>query len=104
MLNNICCRNPVKAGTMASSPGPKPDAANERCKPLVQEVTAMECIAPENADHFSSNSLTFGLALATQIEVVQVRIEFHFLRDLSWRLEYSIFFRFMGLSPIDQSL
>ena len=104
MLNNICCRNPGKSRYNGLISGPKPDAANERCKPLVQEVTAMECIAPENADHFSSNSLTLGLCTTNRIEVVQVRIEFHFLRDLSWRLEYSIFFRFMGFSPIDQSL
>ena len=50
----------VKAGTIASSPGPKPDAARERCNPLVQEVTAIECAAFVKLDHLSSNSFTFG--------------------------------------------
>ena len=50
----------VKAGTMASSPGPNPDAARDKCNPLVHEVTAMECLAFVKFDHFSSNSLTFG--------------------------------------------
>ena len=49
----------VKAGTIASSPGPKPKAASDRCNALVQEVTAIECSAWVKIDHFSSNSPTF---------------------------------------------
>ena len=45
---------------MTSSPGRSPSAASERCIAVVQEVTAIECLAPVNADHLSSNSRTFG--------------------------------------------
>ena len=50
----------VKAGTIASSVGPKSKAARDKCRPLVHDVTAMECLAPVKFDHLSSNSLTFG--------------------------------------------
>lgn len=50
----------VNAGMIASSPGPKPKAASDRCKAVVQEVTAMLCSAPVNLDHLSSNSRTYG--------------------------------------------
>ena len=50
----------VEAGTMASSPDPKPKAARERCSAVVQKVTAKECLASVKVDHFSSNSLTCG--------------------------------------------
>ena len=46
MLNNISRRNQVKAGTIASSPGPKSKAAREICIADVQEVTAIEFLEP----------------------------------------------------------
>ena len=49
----------VNAGTIASSPLTKTQAARERCKPLVHDVTAIEFCAPVNAHHFSSNSFNF---------------------------------------------
>src|SRR5216683_7351022 len=50
----------VNDGTMTSSPLPTPAVASARCRPVVQEVVAMPCLAPTyNATAFS-NSATFG--------------------------------------------
>ena len=50
----------VNAGRITSSPGFTPKAAKARCIPLVQDVTAKECLAPVNLLHLFSKSLTCG--------------------------------------------
>ena len=41
----------VNAGTMASSSIPKPNAASERCRAVVHDVTAIECFEPVNVEN-----------------------------------------------------
>ena len=60
VLHHIGRRDPGEAGTIASSPGPKPNAANDKCKAVVQLVTAILCSAPVNAHQACSNSRTLG--------------------------------------------
>jgi hypothetical protein len=54
-------------GTITSSPGPTPTASMARCRPVVQELTAMPCAAPTRAANVSSNVATRG-PCATQPE------------------------------------
>ena len=50
----------VNDGTMTSSPGPTSIEASARCKPVVQEVVAMPCLAPTYAATAFSKSATLG--------------------------------------------
>src|ERR1017187_4982438 len=50
----------VMLGTITSSPGPTPNTASERCRPDVQELTAMACRAPTSSAKACSNLATLG--------------------------------------------
>src|ERR1039458_3199842 len=50
----------VSVGTITSSPGPTPSAANDVCSAAVHEFTAIACFTPTYVANSCSKRLTFG--------------------------------------------
>ena len=97
----------VKDGNNISSSSFTPNAASERCKAVVQLVTATEFFAPVNLHHLSSNSFTY-LPCTTQPDFKGFSIFFNSL-SLNTVLAIGIFklfilsCAFLFFTPLYQS-